>query len=135
MHQPFAVNTWCWSTGFHPEKINKPHQTHSPLKMLINPHRRSGLHRNGKSHCPSFMFGEISVSNFFKASQGQITAADLKGQGWPCLWEKGMWPGPAASLNSLLHNTMCLLAQNPIYTSAFIFSPRVTMRPNPLVSN
>lgn len=39
-------------------------------------------------------------------------------------WEKGIWPGPVALLNSLLHNTMWWLAQKPIYTSAFIFSPQ-----------
>ena len=92
IHQTFAVNTWCWRTGFHPEKINKPNQTHSTLKTLINPHHRPRLHRNGKSHCPNFMFEEIRVSTFFKASQGQITEADLKGLGRACLWEMGVWP-------------------------------------------
>lgn len=38
------------------------------------------------------MFEEIRVSTFFKASQGQITEADLKGLGRACLWEMGVWP-------------------------------------------
>lgn len=37
--------------------------------------------------CPNFMFGEIRVSNFFKATWGQITDANLKGLGWTCLGE------------------------------------------------
>lgn len=70
------------------------------------------------------MFEETRVSNIFKASQGQITEVNLKDLSWPCLWKKGAYPGPAALLNSLLHNPMGLLAQNPIYISAFYLFPQ-----------
>lgn len=110
IHQAFAVNTWCWRAGFHPEKINKPNQTHSTLKTLINPHHRPRLHRNGKSHCPSFMFGETRVSTFLKASSGQIKAIDLRGLGWARLWEKGIRP--------------CgYLPRTPFTRQLFFFSP------------
>lgn len=59
IHQTFTVNTWCWRTGFHPEKINTPNQTHSTLKTLINPYYRLKLYRNAKSHCPILCLGKL----------------------------------------------------------------------------
>lgn len=64
IHQTLTVHTWCWCTGFHPEKINKPNQTHSPLKTLINLHHRPRLYRNGKSHCPVLCLEKLGQAAF-----------------------------------------------------------------------
>lgn len=66
IHQTSTVNTWCWRTGFRPEKINTPNQTHSTLKTLINPHHRLKLYRNAKSHCPILCLEKLGQATFLR---------------------------------------------------------------------
>lgn len=134
IHQTSTVNTWCWRTGFHPEKINTPNQTHSTLKTLINPHHRLKLYRNAKSHCPILCLEKLGQATFFKASQGQRAEADSKGSGGPCRWE-GRWPGPAASLDALRQTPCGYLPRTPFTHQLLFFPPKVTMMPSSPVSN